>query len=80
MIRVNSKDVDPIFYNADYHAMVVKVYEDIINLAKETGDTKLLEETNAQRIFDENGFFVGIGRYKEEYSPTLTKIEDEDDN
>lgn len=80
MIRVNSRDVDPIFYNADYHAMVVKDYEDIIKLAKETGDTKLLEETNSQRIFDENGFFVGIGRYKEEYSTTLTKLEDEDGN
>lgn len=78
MIRVNSKDVDGIFYDADYHAMVVKEYEDIIKLAKETGDTKLLEETNSQRIFDENGFFVGIGRYKETYPRTLPKDEEAD--
>lgn len=64
---VNSKDVDPIYYDPDYHAMIVKDYEDIIALAKEIGDTKLLEETNSQRIFDENGFFIGIGRYREDY-------------
>lgn len=86
MPTVNSKDIDPIYYDDDFHARVVKEYETMLEIAEAEGDKKWIDDINSDRVFDENGYFVGLTadmiKVDDVYPPTLTKLndEDEDDN
>lgn len=84
MERVNSKEIDPIYYDADFHARVVKEYETLLEIAKAEGDVKWINDIKSDRVFDENGYFIGLKAdmiKTEDVYPTLEKIKGgEDDN
>lgn len=56
MIKVNSKEVDPVFYDSEFHMQEVFNLKTVINDAH--GDKEMLKRIHDRMVVDENGYFL----------------------